>query len=508
MDAGEVLAGAAGVALFAGTGLGVAELIPAVRALPAGRRCGYAYLLGVAWVAGGLYALSHGLGVPLRRPAVLALAAVPIVAGLLARWRMRGAVRQPRPAPSPPLSSPLSPPLSSPLFPIPRAAPVSRTAWPRPRLLTAAAAAVAAAISLAVFCEALSDPIRDWDGRMSWAAQARYVRAAGTVDAPVLRDPRWFVTHPRYPLLLPLAQVAVLELAGSGETASPFRAAYAAFFPVFLLLVHDGARRWAGRRAAALAVLAAALVPFPAFSPEGGASTAYSDLPLACFYGAALLLLLRAPLRPSHGIAAGLLLAAAALAKQEGAPLALWALAVGALPLCRRLTRPRSLDGRRAIRRLAPFGLAALILAAALTLRISWSAAIPERYDENYASLVSLHALWPAAVVRLPLLLASARSAMLAFRDWTIFWWIAPLVLLAGHRGLLRRVALPLSLAAAAPLAIAWAAYTLADDPAPLVTMTWNRFLLQAGVPIFLLLALALRCLLRGASAARPTARG
>jgi hypothetical protein len=506
VDAGEVLAGAAGVALFAGTGFGVAELIPAVRALPAGLRCGYAYLLGVAWIAGGLYALSHGLAVPLRRPAVLALAAVPIVAGLLMRWRTRRTVREPRRAPSPPMSRQMLPPISPPM---PRAAPVPRTAWPRPRLLTAATAAVAAAISLAVFCEALSNPIRDWDGRMSWAAQARYVRAAGTVDAPVLRDPRWFVTHPRYPLLLPLAQVAVLELTGSGETASPFRAAYAGFLPVFLLLVHDGARRWAGRRAAALAVLAAALVPFLAFSPEGGASTTYSDLPLACFYGAALLLLLRAPLRPLHGIAAGLLLAAAALAKQEGAPLALWALALGALPLCRRLAHPRSLAGRRrAIRRLAPLGLAALILAAALALRISWSAAIPERYDENYGSLVSLHALWPAAVTRLPLLLSCVRTKMLSFENWTIFWWVAPLVLLAGRRGLLRRIALPLSLAAAAPLAIGWAAYTLADDPVPLVMMTWNRFLLQAGVPIFLLLALALGSLLRGASTARSAARG
>ena len=206
--------------------------------------------------------------------------------------------------------------LSPSIFPLPLAAPVSRTARPRPRLLTAAAAAVAAAISLAVFCEALSDPIRDWDGRMSWSAQARYVRAAGTVDAPVLRDRRWFVTHPRYPLLLPLAQVAALSSAGPARRRRR-RAAYAAFFPVFLLLVHDGARRWAGRRAAALAVLAAALVPFPAFSPEGG-EHGHSGLPLACFYGAALLLLLRAPLRPSHGIAAGLLLAAAALANRKG----------------------------------------------------------------------------------------------------------------------------------------------------------------------------------------------
>jgi hypothetical protein len=455
---GETLAALGGVALFAGAGLGIAELLPGLRALSPPRRLGYAYVLGVAWIAGGLYALSHLGRVPLGRPAVLALAAPATLAGLAQRLRGGAA-----------------------------AAPRRRR---RPAALEWMALAAAAIVTLGILGDALTNPLRDWDGRMTWAAQARYVRAAGTVDAPVLRDPRGFVTHPRYPLLLPLAQVAVLDLAGSRGDDFPFRATYAAFFPAFLLLVYDGARRWAGRRAAALATLAAALVPFPAFSPEGGATTAYSDLPLACFYGAALLLLLRRPPRLSQGIAAGLLFAAAALAKQEGAPLAVWALVVSALALGFSIARWRGLRG------LAPHGVAALLLGAALALLVSWAAAIPERYDEDYAGRLSLHALGSGIVARAPLVLAGVRAKMVSFENWTIFWWMTPVVWLAGRRGLARRVALPLALAAAAPLALAWIAYGLDDDPLPLVLMTWNRFLLQAGIPLFLLLALALRSVL------------
>src|SRR6476661_2344893 len=55
----EALAGVAGVALFAAPGAGFAELLPAVRTLRPSYRLGLAYLLGVAWTAGVLYALSH-----------------------------------------------------------------------------------------------------------------------------------------------------------------------------------------------------------------------------------------------------------------------------------------------------------------------------------------------------------------------------------------------------------------------------------------------------------------
>jgi len=92
-----------GVALFLAAGLGLAELVPAVRTLPWPRRLAWAYLLGIAGLAGALYALSHFLDVPLRRPAILATAAALILVGAVARVVRRG-----RPHPLAP--SPIAPP--------------------------------------------------------------------------------------------------------------------------------------------------------------------------------------------------------------------------------------------------------------------------------------------------------------------------------------------------------------------------------------------------------------
>ena len=81
-SAGLVLA--LSFSLLASAGLGLSELVPAVRALPWPRRLAWAYLLGIAGLAGTLYALSHFFDVPLRRPAILGTAAVLTLAGLAA----------------------------------------------------------------------------------------------------------------------------------------------------------------------------------------------------------------------------------------------------------------------------------------------------------------------------------------------------------------------------------------------------------------------------------------
>src|ERR671928_234744 len=75
----ERLAQLAGAGLFLAAGAALVQLLPALRALPLGRRLAHAYLLGVAWLAGGLYALSYFFAVPLRPPAILAVAAAPVL---------------------------------------------------------------------------------------------------------------------------------------------------------------------------------------------------------------------------------------------------------------------------------------------------------------------------------------------------------------------------------------------------------------------------------------------
>lgn len=499
----ELAPGLGGVALFTAPGLAVCGLAPGLRRLPLPRRLAYAYLLGVATVGGGLYALSHLAGVPLRRPAILAVAAAPVLAGLAAwgarLWRRdRGGKER-------------------------RAGRVGRWPWRRCRrpfdpggLLVAACAVIAAAVCLGVLLDAVTDPVKDWDGRMTWCAQARYVRAAATVDAAVLREGQWFITHPQYPLLLPLAQVAEMEVFGTPDDGHAFRALYAAFLPALLLVAYDGARRWAGRAPAALVTLAASLIPFM-MKGEGGANSAYSDLPLACFYGAGLLLLLAGRARSGDGLATGLLLGAAVLTKNEGLPYAVLALLLGCVVSlaprprlrgsgpARMVHGPsaasgaaeksgRGVGGRLPLRRLAAAGLPVVL---AIALLVAWRAGIPNREDENYPGFVRPADFWPAAFTRLPQVVPVMLSKMYDWEGWTAFWWMAPAVLVAGWRALRRPVARRLLIAAAAPPAMAWAVYSVHWLPTYIASVTWERFLLHGMVPLLVLLAIALADVLR-----------
>lgn len=469
----ELLAHLAGVALFAVPGFALTGLFPGLRATPWLRRLGYGHLLGIAAVAGTLYALSALLGVPIRRPAIFGAAAALTLAGI-AGWlragrRGRGPRRLPLPA----------------------------------RLAALALALAGLGVSAGLFADALVYPLRDWDGRMHWAAQARYIRHEGSVLPLAVVRGQWFINHPRYPVLMPVAQAAVLEATGAGEDELFFRGLYASFFPVLLLVVYDGARRWAGWLPAGLAAAAASGIPFLTFFPDGGAASTYSDLPLACFYGAALVLLLRGRVFPSDGIAAGLLLGAAVLTKNEGTILAGSALLIAALDPAVRLWRERRgrklppASRRRLLLKGARACAAASAMVAVLAFFFYWRFQIPNRQDENYEQFVTADHLFPDALTRIPEFGSQILvQTFLTWDRWMGFWWAALLVLLAGlgaFKG--RRAALsrPLLLGFAAPLAIAWGAYTVHWNPAELVKVTWERFLVQGSLPFFLLLSLALR---------------
>ncbi|HYN23354.1 MAG TPA: glycosyltransferase family 39 protein [Thermoanaerobaculia bacterium] len=455
----ELAGNLGGVALFVLPGLALTCLFPSLRSMPLLRRLGYGYLLGVATIAGSLYALSALLQVPLRRPAIFGVAALVTILGL-AGWR--------------------------------------RTLPKAPRLSLGARTAMAALslagviVTVGVFADAISEPLKDWDGRMHWAAQARYIREEGSVLPLAVVREQWFINHPRYPVLLPVAQAAVLEVTGAREDEQFFRGLYAAFFPALLLVLYDGARRWAGWLPADIVVTTVAGLAFFSFFPEGGAISSYSDLPLACFYGAALVLLLRGRKRFSDGIAAGILLGAAVLTKNEGALLAVFALLTAVVASIRHF---RS--------RAAHLAAASAILFLSLTLFLVWRSQIPNRQDEGYEVIAASGHLFPDVITRIPEFGPEIlRRTLLTWDHWTGFWWLAPLVLLAGAGGLRgRRKALswPLLLGFAAPLAIAWGAYSIQEHSSEVAKVTWERFLMQGSLPFFLLFSLALRSSLQAA---------
>ena len=450
MTLGAVAANLGGVALVALPGLGLAELLAPLRRLPLLRRLGYAWLLGLLALGGTLFAASHLLGVPLRRPAILAAALIPALLGLAARVRRRSGPRE-------------------------------RPQAPAPRWHLLAALGIAALV-LGPLVSALTAPLGDWDGRMTWSPLASYLRHEGTVDARVLREPHWWVLHPRYPPLLPLAQVAAQEVFGAGEDDQYYRALYASFLAALLLVIHDGARRVAGRTAATLATLCAAAIPFLSYG-AGGATSAYSDLPLAGFYGAALVLLLLERRTLAAGGTAGCLLAGAILAKNEGALLAAGALLLASLRLLR---APR----KRPVGWLAAAAGPAL---AAFALLTSWRAAIPNRDDEDYFATLHLSDLLHGAVARLPQIAPEILRWTFRWSDWLGFWLLFLLVLAAGHRALRKPHVPRLLLAGLVPAAVAWAAYAVSTRLDHLLGETWNRFLLQGLVPLAVVLACSVR---------------
>jgi hypothetical protein len=319
---------------------------------------------------------------------------------------------------------------------------------------------------------------------MTWLAQARFIRGARSVDAAVLHDRAAWVAHPRYPVLLPVLQVAAQEIADASWDDRFVRPLYALFWPAFLLVLYDAAASRAGRLGAAVATLAAAAAPALAFTLHGGAAGTYSDLPLACFWGGGLLLLTSEGARLPEGLASGLLLGAAVLSKSEGLPLAAVALAAAvAWALA-----GRQLAASRASLLVAAGG----VLAAALLLA-SWRSGIPPRYDGGQVAIFTLAALGEGVAARLPI---AARACIKAMRDrteWGFTWLLVPLGLVLGARRLARLAALPLAAALAGALSLYASAYALSVWPAAtLAEVTWDRLLVQMALPLFVLLALAL----------------
>ncbi len=447
----------AGLPLAAG--LGIVQLVPLLRRESFPVRCGWGWILGTAWAGATTAFVSIALGLALKRGTVLPLFLLPVAAGLLHRI-------------------------------------VTGSGSPRKLgagRLSLLAVAVGACVTVSILAEAVTNPVRDWDGRMTWAPLARWMRAERTVKPAVLTESWWWVTHPKYPPLLPALDVAVAEAANlswDGRATRPLRTL---FYPAVLLVLFGASRRMAGGRAATAAVLLFASAPFPAFSNHGGAAGEYADLPLAAFYGGGLLLLVLGRRSAAAGAAAGLLLAAAALTKNEGLPLVLVALAGAPLLL-------PALGERRK----SAFAASSAVVLGGAVLLWAYKHGIPNRFDEDYFS--SMGARLSVAKMRANLGAALPVVARKTFdvRSWVLLPFLVPALLLAAGRRLTAYPAwLLLGAASLLPCALGLAAYAVGFNVADLASVTWERFLLQGSLPLFALLALAIRRLLTARGSAR-----
>ncbi|HEY3351573.1 MAG TPA: hypothetical protein VGM13_17485 [Thermoanaerobaculia bacterium] len=455
MSGAPAAASLAAVAIVAASGLALTDLIPLLRARPFLGRLGWAWLLGCAWLGGAAYAASHVLHLPLRRGVLLPILLLPAAAALFRRLSSATPKRSDR-APLKPFEG----------------------------ILLSLLFVFGIFVTASLVANGLAVPVSDWDGKMTWVAQARFIRGARTVDAPALREASAWVIHPRYPVLMPVLQTAAQEIVDAPWDDRFVRPLYALFWPAFLLVLFDAASARAGRLAAGAAALAAACAPYLAFSLHGGAAGTYSDLPLACFWGGGLLLLTSEGAGLGEGLASGLLLGAAVLTKSEGLPLAAVALAAALA---------WAVAGRRLAAFRVPLLAAAGLAAGATLLLVSWRSGIPARYDEGQVAAFGIAALAKGAAARLPQASRACIQAMADRREWGFTWLLVPLGLVLGARRLGRLATVPLAVALAGALAFYAAAYALSVWPAgELARTTWDRFLIQMGLPLFALLALAL----------------
>lgn len=367
----------------------------------------------------------------------------------------------------------------------------ARVAGPALRALRGLALAITALVVAALLVDASANPLTDFDGRMTWGAQARFIAGEGTASPRALREAPYSVAHPRYPVLMPIAQAALGSVAGAGDDDRVVRPLHVLFFVAFVLVVLVEGTRLAGAWPGALAGLAAATVPYAAFAVNGGARGAYSDLPLGVFWGAGLALLVAHRVERSTAVAGGLFLAFALLTKSEGLPLAGAALVAVALP---RLSRGHVKDVALAA---VPPILGALLLAA-------WHARIPARFDEDYLAALTPRALLHGLSTNGAAIARAVGARLARSEAWGLLFLAAPLVLLAGGRAFRRARTVSLVLALAGALAVYLAAYALTppDRLAELMEVTWDRFVVQMLVPALLLIAGAARECLRRRSRA------
>ncbi|MEO7918591.1 MAG: hypothetical protein ABIT01_03955, partial [Thermoanaerobaculia bacterium] len=362
--------------LFLGSGWGVLAALGARRDRSLSIRLGWAYLAGTAWVGLTLFLSSQIFRIPLRAPLVWVALLIPLGAAVLDHRRRRRIPKVERPS-------------------------------GKERLLVLLPLLVTAPVFAGLLMNAISRPLDDWDGRVIWASHARSMRDEGIVAPVAIRDGAQQV-QARYPPLMPLVQVAALEALGLPQDDRGFRAVYAFFLPALVLVAYDLASRFAGALAGALAAALLPLLPQLTDS-NGGAAGAYSDLPLAAFWGGAFLLLRCRRRDVSDVSLAGLLLAAAVATKNEGSLLALLLLCVALIPV-------RSAPGWRRLR--IPAGL----VGAALLLVWRYRSSIAVPADEEYATLLLASGVVAQVRHNLPVALPEALRQLGNVSSWGSFW--------------------------------------------------------------------------------------
>ncbi|MCA8991337.1 MAG: hypothetical protein KDA88_05130 [Planctomycetaceae bacterium] len=291
---------------------------------------------------------------------------------------------------------------------------------------------------VAALVQTLLTPQRFWDERAIFAIKAKVLWTEGTIHSPVLQDRDFVQYHPKYPLLIPLAEQHVYALMGGVHdrwSKVIFPLMYAGLVLAFsgVLGGHFG-RGW-GALSGLLLGLTPVLMPY-----EYGFLSGQADAPMGCFHGLAVLYLwdvltFKPESQLRSALLAGLFAASAIFTKDEG--IAFLMVHCSALGLSVVLGRSPS----------SPLGLmarlqlltkpAALFLGTVVLLAGAWllhRSTLPDTTEMSYFGRVSLSLL----VERLPTLgwsIPHLLSRMLwEWRTWGIQWWLVLAALVTDVR--------------------------------------------------------------------------
>lgn len=294
-----------------------------------------------------------------------------------------------------------------------------------------------AALLVGAFVLTLMTPQRFWDERAIFGVKSKVLATDASLDSSSLRHPDFVQGHPRYPLLLPLAETHVYLLLGRIDD----RWSKGVFPLLFagLVLTYAGAlsRRFGEGFGWLMALLLATLpllVPY-----ELGFITGQGDAPVACYHGLAVLYVWDAWWRDegSRGFAAslvrrgvliGVLAAAAVFSKDEG----IAHLMVGAIALLLTWCWGR-LMSRRAHQEAPPVSfrafltLAGTIAVTCAVLLVPWFVhrrTLPTTNEMQYFARLSAGRL-AEHLAALSWLVPHLASRM--FREWSTWglqWWL------------------------------------------------------------------------------------
>jgi hypothetical protein len=128
------------------------------------------------------------------------------------------------------------------------------------------------------------------------------------------------------------------------------------------------------------------------------------------------------------------------------------------------------------------------VVCLALVLVVSWRAQIPNRNDESYLESLSVTDVVSSLLSTAPESAFAVVRQSLDPNNWGGAFWVAPLLMAVGWRGLAKPPAIASLGWIGVHCGLAFSAYALAPDVS-LVAVTWNRFVVQMLVPLMVVVA-------------------